>query len=75
VEEDLRAYERAGTFGPEFVAAARAVYRNNDRRAAVKRRINERVGSRFVEEKSYPLTAAPGAADGSGPVTATGRSE
>jgi hypothetical protein len=63
VEEELRGYEQAGEFGPGFVAAARAVYRNNDRRAAVKRRINELIGSRFVEEKSYPLpspSSAPG---------------
>jgi tetratricopeptide (TPR) repeat protein len=67
VEEELRAFERAGEFGPEFVAAARAVYRNNDRRAAVKRRINERVGARFVEQKSYPLdTAAQGPAGAAG---------
>ena len=31
----------------------RSVYENNDIRAAVKRRINERLGSEIVEEKSY----------------------
>jgi hypothetical protein len=29
------------------------MYRNNDRRAAIKRRINERLRSEIVEEKSY----------------------
>jgi hypothetical protein len=49
----LRACDRAGAFGPEFVELARSVYRNNDRRAAIKRRINERLRSEIVEEKSY----------------------
>jgi Family of unknown function (DUF6165) len=53
VEDDIRAQERAGTFGPEFVALARAVYRTNDRRAALKREINELLRSDLVEEKSY----------------------
>jgi Flp pilus assembly protein TadD len=53
VEDDLRACERQQDFGPRFVELARAVYRNNDRRAALKRQINELVGSALVEEKSY----------------------
>ncbi|HEY2158611.1 MAG TPA: DUF6165 family protein, partial [Isosphaeraceae bacterium] len=53
VEDALRACERAGDFGPRFVELARSVYRNNDRRAALKRAINDRLGSRLVEEKSY----------------------
>jgi Flp pilus assembly protein TadD len=53
VEDALRACERAGDFGPQFVELARSVYRNNDRRAALKRAINDRLGSRLVEEKSY----------------------
>ena len=53
IEDDIREQERAGTFGPEFVALARSVYRTNDRRAALKREINELLGSRLIEEKSY----------------------
>ena len=53
VEDAIRACERAGDFGPRFVALARSVYQHNDRRAAIKRWINERLGSRFMEEKSY----------------------
>ena len=53
VEERLRARERAGDFGADFVADARAVYRHNDQRAALKRSLNERLGSEFVEQKSY----------------------
>ena len=54
VEDALRESERAGDFGPAFVERARSVYRNNDRRAALKRAINDRLGSRLIEEKSYP---------------------
>ena len=56
VEDEIRACERAGTFGPEFVELARSVYRENDRRAELKREINMLLGSAIVEEKSY---AAP----------------
>ncbi|MEC9434101.1 MAG: DUF6165 family protein [Pseudomonadota bacterium] len=53
VEDDLRGCESAGDFGAGFVALARSVYRLNDGRAAVKRRINLLLGSRLMEEKSY----------------------
>ena len=53
VEDALRAHERDGDFGSNFVALARSVYRLNDRRAALKRQLNEALGSRLVEEKSY----------------------
>jgi hypothetical protein len=53
VEDGKRACERAQDFGPAFVALARRVYRENDRRAAVKRAINDLLGSTIVEEKSY----------------------
>ena len=53
VEDDIRVCEREADFGPRFIQLARSVYENNDVRAAVKRRINERLGSEIVEEKSY----------------------
>lgn len=53
IEDDIRDCERDGNFGPEFVELARAVYKTNDRRAALKREINTLLGSRLVEEKSY----------------------
>ncbi len=53
VEERLRAREAAGDFGPDFIDDARAVYLHNDERAAVKRILNARLGSEFVEQKSY----------------------
>lgn len=53
IEDAIRACERTGDFGPRFVNLARAVYVNNDERAAIKRAINERFGSALIEEKSY----------------------
>jgi hypothetical protein len=53
VEDQIRARERAGDFGERFVELARSIYRTNDRRAAVKRRINELLQSDLIEEKSY----------------------
>ncbi|HEX3700654.1 MAG TPA: DUF6165 family protein [Phenylobacterium sp.] len=53
IENDIRALDAAGDFGPGFVELARAVYRTNDERAAVKRQINLALGSDLVEEKSY----------------------
>ena len=62
IEDDIRDCERAGDFGPTFIALARAVYRVNDERAAVKKAINLHLGSLIVEEKSYADYA--GGADG-----------
>ena len=53
IEDDIRDRERAKDFGPRFIELARSVYICNDERAALKRRINELLGSRIVEEKSY----------------------
>jgi hypothetical protein len=53
IEDDIRDKERAQSFDAEFIRLARAVYVENDERAAIKRRINARLGSTIVEEKSY----------------------
>ena len=53
IEDDIRDLERAKDFGPAFIELARSVYRNNDRRAAIKRKINELLNSVIIEEKSY----------------------
>ena len=53
IEDDIRDRERDQDFGSRFIELARSVYRTNDRRAAVKRQINELLGSRLTEEKSY----------------------
>lgn len=53
IEDDIREKERAKGFDAEFIRLARAVYFENDERAAIKRRINLKLGSTIVEEKSY----------------------
>jgi Family of unknown function (DUF6165) len=53
IEDDIRDKERAQAFDAEFIRLARAVYFENDERAAIKRRINAKLGSSIVEEKSY----------------------
>jgi hypothetical protein len=53
IEDDIRDHEREGDFGESFVALARSIYRINDERAAIKRRINVLLDSAIVEEKSY----------------------
>ena len=53
IEDDIRAQEAAGDFGERFIDLARSVYRCNDQRAAIKRRINATSGSSLVEEKGY----------------------
>jgi hypothetical protein len=53
IEDDIRDKERAQAFDADFIRLARAVYFENDERAAIKRRINTTLGSSIVEEKSY----------------------
>src|SRR5262249_700505 len=53
IEDHIRDHERNKNFGPSFIELARSVYLQNDRRADLKRAVNELVGSRLVEEKSY----------------------
>jgi hypothetical protein len=53
IEDDIRACEAARDFGPKFIELARSVYIQNDKRAAIKKSINELCGSSIVEEKSY----------------------
>jgi Lhr-like helicase len=53
IEDDIRDKERAQAFDARFIELARAVYVENDERAAIKKRINTKLGSRIVEEKSY----------------------
>ena len=54
VEDELRRHEARQDFGPEFVQRARSVYQLNDQRAALKRSINDRLGSTLVEQKILP---------------------
>jgi predicted nucleic acid-binding Zn-ribbon protein len=53
IEDSIRDLERKKDFGKEFIETARSVYFKNDRRAELKREINIRTSSGFIEEKSY----------------------
>jgi hypothetical protein len=53
VEDQIREREKSEDFGSAFIALARSVYRMNDKRADLKRQINESLGSPIIEEKSY----------------------
>ena len=53
IEDDIRDCEAAQDFGPTLIELARSVYKTNDRRAAVKKALDELFGSALTEEKSY----------------------
>jgi len=53
VEDDLRVCEKDKDFSIRFIDLARSVYKLNDKRADIKKEINIKYGSEFVEEKSY----------------------
>ena len=53
VEDLLRILEKKNDFNEEFINLARSVYKLNDERAELKKRINILYGSEFLEEKSY----------------------
>ena len=60
IEDRKRLKEASASFDQEFIALARSVYFENDKRAAIKRQINELLGSDIVEEKSYSSYQAAG---------------
>jgi uncharacterized protein YukE len=53
IEDAIREKERRQEFDEEFVQLARSVYFENDERSRIKRKVNEALGSVFIEEKSY----------------------
>ena len=53
LEDDIRIKEARYSFDEDFVRLARSVYVTNDQRAEIKRKINEKLGSALIEEKSY----------------------
>ena len=53
IEDDIRDKERKKEFDDDFIKLARAVYYTNDVRAKIKKDINLKYSSGFVEEKSY----------------------
>jgi hypothetical protein len=53
IEDEIREHERDKLFDERFIALARSVYKNNDRRACLKSEINALFGAEIIEEKSY----------------------
>ncbi len=53
IEDAIRESEKSKRFDDAFIALARSVYLANDKRAALKRLINERTQSPLREVKSY----------------------
>lgn len=53
VEDSIRLKEKNKEFDSDFIEMARSVYITNDRRSEIKKRINLKYSSNFVEEKSY----------------------
>lgn len=53
IEDDIREREARKLFDECFIKLARSVYITNDKRSDIKRAINLKLGSDFVEEKSY----------------------
>lgn len=53
IEDAIRNCEAEQRFDAEFISLARSVYIVNDERGRLKRMINQRMNSAFVEEKQY----------------------
>jgi hypothetical protein len=53
VEDSIRRKEKNKEFDQDFIEMSRSVYITNDRRSEIKKNINLKYNSTFVEEKSY----------------------
>ncbi len=53
IEDRLRLLEKENKFDKEFIELARSVYLTNDKRAEIKRKINEETNSIYREVKIY----------------------
>ena len=53
IEDNIRTKESNQEFDEEFIKLARSVYIENDKRASIKKEINQKYNSDLVEEKSY----------------------
>ena len=53
IEDQIREKEFKKEFDEMFISLARSVYKNNDIRADIKRKINNNLMSSLKEEKSY----------------------
>ena len=53
IEDNIRIKESNQKFDKEFIQLARSVYKENDKRASLKKEINQKYNSELIEEKSY----------------------
>jgi len=53
IEDKIRAKESLKEFDDEFIALARKIYFQNDKRSEIKRQINITTKSELIEEKEY----------------------
>ena len=53
IEDNIRIKESKQEFDDEFIKLARSAYIENDKRASIKKEINQKYNSDLVEEKSY----------------------
>ena len=53
IEDTIRDHEKKQLFDSEFIDLARSIYKLNDRRSRLKRKLNTAFGSQLIEEKSY----------------------
>jgi hypothetical protein len=53
IEDDLRVLEKSQDFDTTFIDLARSVYITNDKRARIKKEINEKYKSTYKEIKIY----------------------
>jgi hypothetical protein len=53
IEDSIRQHEKTQNFDQVFINYARLIYKNNDYRAEVKRKINDLLHSDIIEEKIY----------------------
>ena len=53
IEDNIRTKESKQKFDKEFIQLARSVYKENDKRASIKKEINQKYNSELVEEKLY----------------------
>lgn len=55
IEDNIRIKERNQEFDKEFIELARSVYKENDKRASIKKEINQKYHSELTEEKLYKV--------------------
>tara|TARA_B100000965_G_scaffold406806_1_gene448863 strand:- start:6632 stop:7021 length:390 start_codon:yes stop_codon:yes gene_type:complete len=53
IEDKIRIFEKENKFDNEFIELARKVYKTNDNRSRVKKKLNLLLSSDLIEEKDY----------------------